>query len=226
MHSSILRGSDFEISVNGSDQDHQDFFRGWGNTRRLGFIAERGIEGIGAVNLVMAHATAFYDAYRATNEEFFAYPDFFSFQSGAAKTSYSMLDIHPDNKHVHIGEDPQGKLDAVNDRGINVLVVPDGTKKDSEFHKIQMASAIRNIDTCYVYSFSGQVEGADLTIRCPQKPLYDEYIRWINKVFDSTEPADDPTDQEMKSEWMSAQNGSYLEQSFRKVTLEEALGLL
>jgi len=226
MHSSVLRSSDFELFVKGSPQNHEDFFKGWANTRRLGFIAENGIEGIGAVNLVMAHATAFYNAYRATKEEFFAYPDFFSFQHNSPKVSYSMLDIHPDNKHVDIGDDPQDRLDAINDRGVNVLVVPDGVKKDSEFHKIQMASAKRNIDTCYVYSSKGVVSNADLIIRCPDKPLYNEYIRWINKVFDSVESEEKAEIQEIKSAWADNLNNSYLEQSFRAVSLDEALSLL
>jgi len=226
MHSAVLRGSDFEISVAGSRQDHQDFFHGWTNTRRLGFVAEKGIQGIGAVNLIMAHATAFYDTYRATNEEFFTYPDFFSFQYGSPYASYRMIDIFPENKHVHTGENPQEKLDAINDRGINVLAVPSGVKKDSEFPEIQMASAKRNIDTCYVYSFDGKVEGADLTIRCPKKPLYDDYIDWIKKVFDSVATDENTADQKLQSEWLSRLNGSCLEQSFRKVSLEEALELL
>ena len=226
MHSSVLRSSDFELFVEGSAQSHEDFFKGWANTRRLGFIAENGIEGIGAVNLVMAHATAFYNAYRATKEEFFAYPDFFSFQHNSPKVSYSMLDIHPDNKHVDIGDDPQDRLDAINDRGVNVLVVPEGVKKDSEFHKIQMASAKRNIDTCYVYSSKGVVSNADLIIRCPDKPLYNEYIRWINKVFDSVESEEKAEIQEIKSAWADNLNNSYLEQSFRAVSLDEALSLL
>ena len=226
MHSSILRSSDFELFVNGSQQDHEDFFHGWTYTRRLGFVAENGIEGIGSVNLVMAHATAFYNVYRATKEEFFAYPDFFSFQHSSPKVSYSMLDIHPDNKHVDIGDDPQDRLDSINDRGVNVLIVPEGPQKDCEFHKIQMASARRNIDTCYVYSFTGKVAEPDLTIRCPKQPLYDEYVRWINKVFDSVESQEKAMTQKIRSEWTGNLNGSYLEQSFRRVDLDEALRLL
>jgi hypothetical protein len=77
-----------------------------------------------------------------------------------------------------------------------------------------------------VYSFDGKVEGADLTIRCPKKPLYDDYIGWIKKVFDSVETGGTTAGQKLQSEWLSRLNGSYLEQSFRKVSLEEALELL
>ena len=227
MHTSILRGSDFEMFVNGCQKDHADFFREWTNTRRLGFVSPRRVDGIGAVNLIMAHVTAFYDTYRATNEDFFAYPDFFAFQSGNPLASYSMLDLHPEHKSVSVSDDADERLDAINDRGVNVLIVPDGTNTDSDYHRIQMASARRNIDTCYVYSFDGRVKDADLMIRCPKEPLFDEYVRWISKVFDSPELAKDAKVQQLQSEWMFWQNGkTFVEQSFRRVRLEEALRLL
>ena len=48
MHSAVLRSGDFELFVKGSPQNHEDFFKGWSNTRRLGFVAENGLEGIGS----------------------------------------------------------------------------------------------------------------------------------------------------------------------------------
>ena len=77
-----------------------------------------------------------------------------------------------------------------------------------------------------MYSSKGVVSNADLIIRCPDKPLYNEYIRWINKVFDSVESEEKAEIQEIKSAWADNLNNSYLEQSFRAVSLDEALSLL
>ena len=83
MHTAKLRGSDFEIIVNGRQQDHAEFFRGFTNTRRLGIVAPRRIDGVGAANLLMAYGTAFYDVYRAAGKAFSALADFFVFQSAS-----------------------------------------------------------------------------------------------------------------------------------------------
>ena len=223
MHSSVLRGSDFKILVNRHQQDHADFFRGWTSTRRLGVVAPGCVDGVGAVNLIMAYVTAFYDAYRATGEDFFAYPDFFAFQSGHPIASYGWFDIWPEHKSVSVGDNPAERLNAITDRGINALIVPDGTPTDRDYNKVQLASAQRNIDTSYVYSFDGQVEEADLTIRCQMEP----FSEWVKIAFDTPALSDDPAIQGRKSEWFSLHEGkTILEQSFRRVNLDEALSLL
>ena len=166
MHSAdVLRGSDFEILVEGRQRDHAEFFRGFTNTRRLGLFAPYRIDGVGASNLILAYVTAFYDVYRATGEDFFAYTDFFVFQPASPVASYAMLDIWPDHKWVSVGDSAFERLNAINDRGVNVLIVPDRKSAEPKYERPQLASAQRNIDTCYAYSFEGRVEAADLVIR-------------------------------------------------------------
>ena len=75
MHSSELRDSDFEIIDDGVLVQPADYFNGHTQTRRLGILTPDRVEGVGAITLIMAHVTAFYNTYRATGEEFFAYPD-------------------------------------------------------------------------------------------------------------------------------------------------------
>lgn len=223
MHSSDLRGSDFEIFVNGRQQDHADFFVGCTNTCRLGLVAPGHIDGVGAVNLIMAYVTAFYDTYRATGDNFLAYPDFFTFQGGSAMASYAMFDIWPEHKWVSVGDDGAKRLTAINDRGVSVLLVPDGTPTEKIYDRVQLTSAQRNIDTCYVYSFEGQVKAADLTIRCQKEP----FSQWVQSVLESPALSHDCTIQQRKSEWLSLhKEDTFLEQSFRQVSLDEALSLL
>ena len=218
-----LRGSDFEIFVNWRQQDHADFFQGFTNLRRLGLVAPGRIDGVGASNLLMAYVTAFYDDYRATGEDFFAYPDFFIFQGANPVASYGKLDIWPDHKSVSVGDDASERLNAINDRGVNVLIVPDGMPAEPSYERPQLASARRNIDTCYVYSLEGQVKAADLTIRCPKEPISE----WTIGVFETPALSGDSSIQQKKSEWSAVNTGKpVLEQSFRQISLDEALLLL
>lgn len=223
MHTAKLRGSDFEIIVNGRQQDHAEFFRGFTNTRRLGIVAPRRIDGVGAANLLMAYGTAFYDVYRAAGKAFSALADFFVFQSASPVASYAMFDIWPYHKWVDAGDDASERLHAISDRGVNVLIVPDGRPTEQNYDKYLLESARRNIDTCYVYSFEGQVKAADLTIRCQKEPI----SQWINSVFETSELSEDPTIQRQKSEWSSLHaDKALLEQSYRQISLDDALLLL
>ncbi|NQU11582.1 hypothetical protein HQ590_12375, partial [bacterium] len=88
MHSSSLRGTDFEIRWRGQAVSHPEWFSSFRDTDRVGVVIAHRFEGIGAITLIMAYVTAFYDHYRARGSEFFAYPDFFTFQGEAPGADY------------------------------------------------------------------------------------------------------------------------------------------
>ena len=211
MHSSTLRDSDFEIIADGHPIEPAGYFRGFTNTKRLGLLAPNRYEGTGAITLVMAHVTAFYNTYRGSGSDFFAYPDYFTFQSTEPIAAYGMFDIWPDHKSVLVEQDPITRLNAITDRAINILLVPDGDPASQEYQRQQLASAERLIDTCYAYSPNGVVADPDLTICCKTEP----FAAWSQSVFESipdgqTAPATD----------------EIIEQSFRRISLGEALALL
>ena len=220
MHSPTLRGTDFELIVDGRSQSHADYFRGFLRTGRLGLIAPNGPDGAGVVNLLMAHVTAFYDDYRAESDAFFAYPDFFAFQHRLPVADYGMLDIWPTHKCVHVAPDPLEVLQAVTDRGVNVLLVPDGTHRDHAFNDIALASARRNIDQCYAYAFEGHVKNADIAIRCSREP----FAQWVASMFDTCKEGEQ-IDRRCR-DWLDRCQGDTLEQTYRRLSLEEALGRL
>jgi hypothetical protein len=231
MHSSQLRGTDFQITVDGRSQAHADYFRGFTRTGRLGLVAPQRIDGAGAVNLIMAHVTAFYDDYRAAGEPFRAYPDFFAFQETTPLADYGMYDIFPQHKLVEVdpdatdadgARDASAKLCALTDRGVQILLVPDRVKPDRTFHEIALASARRCIGSCYAYTFSGQVADADVEIHCARAPML---IDWTKEVFDSV--GSDRDAEPRADEWLAAARGrERLEQSYRRITLDEALARL
>ena len=64
MHSSNLRGTDFEIFLDNQSVTHADFFTDFSNLTRVGIVSPNGTDGAGATALIMAFVTAFYDTYR------------------------------------------------------------------------------------------------------------------------------------------------------------------
>lgn len=221
MHSSNLRGTDFHITANGVAVQHSEFFGRIGKHNRLGVVAPQRVDGVGATTLIMAHVTAFYDAYRAEDDQFFAYPAYFAFQPASQTAHYSMLDIWPQHKNVATGSEPVDILNAINDRCINILILPDGEPRDRGYEQAQLESARRNISACYLYSFDGDVADADLVISCAKEPLYD----WSLHIFDEHEAiATDAAVQQLRSAWVEKwQNRPKFTQSFRRISLDEAL---
>lgn len=220
MHSSTLRGSDFDIRVDGKPVDHGTFFSGYTHLRRLGVFAPNGIDGAGAMNLIMAHVTAFYDCYRTASNDFFAYPDYFVFQCQDPPLNYAMFDIWPAHKCVTVGDTPGERLTAITDRGVNIMLVPEGTPREHEFERVQIASALRNIDTCYLYSDRGQVNQPQITISCAKEP----FVQWGRNMFDST---GDQASQQRGVQWQAQFDSvDRIEQSYRKITRAEALSFL
>lgn len=220
MHSSSLRGSDFEICVEGNPLPHSAYFQDFSKTRRLGLFAPHGTDGAGAINLIMAYVTAFYDDYRADGDDFFAYPDFFAFQGSSPMAGYGMFDIWPEHKWVQVDTEPSHTLHAITDRGINVLLIPDGEPLDRVFGDIALASARRNIDRCYVYSPEGTVDDGDLTIRCLREPFADWIDNMVNTVGEKS------GNKTAGRAWLDRHNGPFLDQSFRRLSLDEALARL
>ena len=219
MHSSILRGSDFRITQQREEVSHARFFRDLSTTDRVGVFAPEGIDGLGACLLLLAHTTAFYDRYRATGEDFFAYPDHYTFQRRTPPASYAMLDVWPRHKDVPVADDAGQTLDAILDRAINVLVVPAGSAGTTECAPAQMASARRTIRRCYTYSATGATEQPTLAVACGRA----EPAEWARAVINSLPPDDSA----VRSHWLRVvAGGSIPQQSFSEVSLEQALALI
>ncbi len=221
MHSTTLRGSDFELLVNGTPQPHADFFSHVDKQLRLGVVAPRRVDGVGATTLIMAYITAFYDAYRTEGNDFFAYPDYFTFQPTAPVAHYTMLDIWPNHKDVLVLGSHVDMLNALNDRAVNVLLLPEATTPNTkEYERPQLESARRNIIACYLYTFNGTVADADLIIRCAKNPI----VPWATTVFETNALDGDSTITQLKSAWEKhVATAPTLTQSFRHVPLNEAL---
>ncbi|MEM7799965.1 MAG: hypothetical protein AAF633_12305 [Chloroflexota bacterium] len=220
MHSSTLRGVDFEIFLNQQPISHADFFVDFSPLIRVGLFAPNGIDGVGATALTMAFVTAFYNCYRAEGEDFFAYPAYYTFQHVRPLASYTMLDIWPKHKDVWVQKNPVALLNAVNDRAINILILPEGEPGSPNFERAQLETAKRTIRSCYLYSAEGKVNEPTLEVTLNSRSV----VKWTELIFNDHEKKPVPSLADQKSEWL-AQYGDaqFLTQSFRQITVEDAL---
>ena len=223
MHSSDLKSTDFEIIDHGNPVSHHQFFQNHTTERRIGVVAPHRIDAVGAACIIMAHTTAFYDRYREKHEAFFAYPDYFVFQGQEPQACYGMLDIWPEHKSVAINGNHSTRLNAINDRAVNILILPEGHGVKKNYEKPQLESARRNIKECFIYSETGQCQNADTLIRCQKEPIYS----WTLAVIDSLIKNGDESAMKFRTEWEKLHEKSdSLEQSYRRISLDQALALL
>jgi len=217
MHSSSLRVTDFKITQHGEAISHADLFSSFEDTDRLGIVVPRRFEGIGAMTLIMAYVTAFYDRYRERGPEFYAYPDFFTFQREAPCADYGMFDIWPNHKNVHVPQGAQQTAEAITGRGVNVLLVPDNDPREVAISPVERESARRNVQQCFAYSEFGTASSSDFVIEC-RSELFRGYAL---SVLDSL-PADESA-LEQRSQWEARLAGDTLRQTFRRLDLDDAL---
>lgn len=189
---------------------HREFFRDHGRNTRVGLLAPDGTEGVGAVALAMAYVTAFYDGFREDGGEFFAYPDFFTFQRRDPLVDYGYFDFWPD-KDIRVPDNANATVAAIADRAINVLLVPDNPPTEGRLELVQNERIRRTLTRCFVYSRRGVVPGADLVIRCAAEP-FATYVANVLRTVDEPMP-----------HWLEKDDKPALEQSFRETTIDDAL---
>ena len=209
MHSSDMRGSDFDIRLDGRQVPHADAFGDVTVRARLGVICPEPLDGLGAALFVLARTTAFYDGYRSQGGEFFAYPDHFTFQLRAPAADYGMLDIWPRHKNVSVAV--ASLADAITDRGVDTLLLPRGWSGAGALQPVQRAALARTVTAVWEFGPSGVVDPADLTLRGMADPVDD----WVGKVAAS---ADAPT-----PAWATHHADGHVEQSFRRLDATQLL---
>jgi hypothetical protein len=211
MHTTGLRSHDFAITVAGETATLHDVFPGFDGRDRLGIVIHQRLGAAGAGSLILAAVTAFYDHLRATGEPFFAYADYFAFHVGAHHGTLRKLDVYPAHKEVVVPNAAEPILEAINDRGVTRLLVPQAPSAapaptELELERETRHSAQRLIRTALVYSPTGETTAADVLVRGSAQS--DAYIDAMlaNPEGESHEPR--PA------------------QSFRRTDPHQALGLL
>jgi len=186
-------------------------------TDRVGVVMGTPTEGIDAGNFVLSCVTAFYDCLRDSSKDFFEYPDYFTFQTTASPADYRMLDIYPDHKNVVIEPETETLVQAISDRAIDILLVPNRDPNSSEIAEITRRSAERQISHCYQYAGSERLSDSDFSIELPRHLVEDWYQTTVESGSETSE-ANRQTVLNADTERIS--------QRFRRIGLERALGSL
>jgi hypothetical protein len=169
VHTTGLRSEEFQITVSGRAATLNDVFPGFDQHDRLGIVVHDDLGAAGAGSLILAAVTAFYDRLRATGETFFAYADYFALHVGADRGTLRKLDLYPAHKEVVVPNDAEQILEAINDRGVTRLLVPDAPAaaepREPVLERETLHSAQRRIRSALVYSPTGQTADADVLVR-------------------------------------------------------------
>lgn len=166
MHTSRqLDRSLFAIEIEGRAATREDLFPDWGPLDRFGVVIAEPFGAVGASYLLQLAITAFYDARpQRRGRERPVYPDVFVFHVGGRFGDHAFFDVYPPRKEVFVANEPAAILDAVNDRGITRLAVPDRIGEPGRHGWKEPAQALDRIVGAWAYSAAGRTEGADVAV--------------------------------------------------------------
>jgi hypothetical protein len=168
-----LDRSHFAIRVAGKDADRDAVLPDWGRLDRLGVVITEPFGAVGASHLIQLVITAFYDAVPSRRDgdpgdlenRLAVYPEIYLFHLGGRQGDHSSFDFWPGRKEVFLGDaGPRQVLDAINDRAITRLAVPERTPQPFAHEFKEPNAARERIVGCFAYSPSGKVESPDFEI--------------------------------------------------------------
>lgn len=155
----------------GKPATREDLLPDWTPLDRLGVVMTEPFGAVGASHLIQLSITAFYDARPSRRDGRLdgvdptsLYPEIFLFHVGAAHGDHSAFDFWPARKEVVVEADPRIVLDAINDRAITRLVVPDADPVEVVHEYKEPAAARDRIATALAYSSTGRVRDPEWTI--------------------------------------------------------------
>jgi hypothetical protein len=180
MHtSSELSEKSFDVRIGDSVASSGDLFPGFDEHDRIGLVVSSPHGALGASLLYLAAVHAFYELCRERSDEFWIYPDFFFFHVGRRHGYHGSLDVWPDHKEVLVEPDEDRLLEAVNDRAITRLIVPEGLELGRPEQREGLASYAQRMRGAFLYSSSGRTTSADVSIRGD-----DATARYVANVLD------------------------------------------
>jgi hypothetical protein len=182
--SSELSDRSFEVTIDDVASTSRDLFPEFDEHDRIGLVVSTPHGALGASLLYLAAVHAFYELCREQFEEFWIYPDFFFFHVGTRHGHHGSLDVWPDHKEVLVEAHGDRLLEAVNDRAITRLVLPEDLDVGPAEQREELASYARRMRGAFLYSSSGRTTSADVSIRGD-----DATARYVANVLDPSSRA-------------------------------------
>lgn len=159
-----------ELFVTEIEGKPADLLPDWGPLDRFGIVVHEAFGAIGASYLLQAAIAEWYavrpDRLDRSDQ---IYPDFYLFHAGGPHGDHTYFDLFPARKEVFVENTPRALLQAINDRGITHLAVPDREVERVQHDFKEPRQAYDRIRSAWAYSPSGRVKDADLTISSKQR---------------------------------------------------------
>jgi len=162
---SLLKTEMFDVRIDGAPASVQDLFPNWSEHDRFGLVIDDAFGGIGATHLLQLAMTSYYDVKPTRRTTLTVYPEIYAFHVGKGHGAHAHYDFWPARREVILATtDHREILDAINDRGITRLAVPDRPMRDVIHRPKEEDAAFDRISSAFVYDASGRTSGADVTI--------------------------------------------------------------
>lgn len=166
MHvASLLHNHMFRIEVGGVPATLDALFPDWTEFDRFGLVIDEPLGGVGATHLLQCAMMAYYDIKPSRRTSRAVYPEIYAFHIGRSYGSHAPYDFWPARREVILRTDDHREvLDAINDRGITRLAVPDRPQREVTHRPKEVEAALDRISSAFVYSASGRTDGGELQI--------------------------------------------------------------
>lgn len=161
----LLRSSMFAVDIDEMSATGDAVFPDWNALDRLGVVIDEPLGGLGASHLIQLFITKFYETYPRRRGELTVYPEIYAFHFGQPYGAHAAFDFWPARREVMVSGNPADLLDAINDRGITRLAVPDRPTAPLDFRPKEVDHALDRLASAFVYDAGGQVRDGDITIR-------------------------------------------------------------
>lgn len=162
---SLLKTEMFDVEIVGCPASIAELFPDWHAHDRFGLVIDEPFGGLGATHLLQSAMMAYYDVKPTRRTSQAVYPEIYAFHVGRGYGAHAPYDFWPARREVILRTgDHREILDAINDRGITRLAVPDRPTRDVVHRPKEEDAAFDRIATAFVYSATGRVADADVTI--------------------------------------------------------------
>lgn len=159
-----LSRSMFQVTVDGRQAGPAGVLPDWGPADRLGVVVTEPFGGVGASHLIQLAIVCFYDLRPQRRGPDGIYPEIYLFHVGGPHGDHSPFDFWPERKEVFLPADPSAVLDAVNDKAVTRLLVPDGPRRPVTHRVKERPTARDRIVGAFAYSPSGVVRDPDVVV--------------------------------------------------------------
>ena len=248
---SLLKANMFDIRIDGAVSSIGALFPDWHAHDRFGLVIDDAFGGIGATHLLQSAMMAYYDVKPSRRTSLAVYPEIYAFHIGRGHGAHAPYDFWPARREVILETaDHREILDAINDRGITRLAVPDRPMREVVHRPKEEDAALDRIASAFVYSATGRVDDADVVIAGndrrtehnpkqvlrpieemralrapavtgrPVKETEDSYLQWLEERSGDVTEADRLRARLRREELMSS---GLATESYRRVSVAEAL---